>query len=899
MDSIPEENRPYKFGKPVMHESPFREIQNHDERKHKNHRKDRKDLEPCELFKGTVRVPSEESESSCDGNNVMFLDKVGVDTISKAFDQTRSVQSDKKKKSDVVISQKSSQTEGDDCLERLVEDINSDTVLIAKRKYEYPIDKIYQVSILEEQKSRGSNITRGGDVMEAMGVDPEISEVLTNACSEFAVSPRRSQDMLIQAKIINYGANHFAKFLYTQPIRLMQKSKYLFELKDEFALEVRECFYSLFNFEDLSMKEFLLTIHTKVSPPVDSEKKSEFYEKFCAEYAEQNSSKGVSSEDLMFMLCSTFFIIADKKNKSRSRGISLEQYLSYAEEHGKGFMSLTQARAYYEEIKEDRFIQDLSSIIISVDGIQLYEDNINFMRNVHKILPKEFTKGDEFFESKTLVYKIQLKTKKIKQKEICIDEKNQRFCWFNPGSRSFNSIKLRDIYNVEIGFTPVMNMSKEDIYEICSNKIKDFIENQRLCFSIETDKRTYDFYGTNERDIQLWYSRLKSIAEKNINNISRVFPDIEKTLYDPCYDWDKQNLWEEEILPNWPQYFDTSTGSLQIINDAKLKLTYDVCPEEDLLEEVKESPVTKNEKLRISQILMYGFPCKVRTVVLPLMLAGQATCSKDYYEFLESKYNPKKKRFEKYKQASKLVVDEFKQSLRHYKVKSEGLIKRITKMMGIFYEIQRKDIHFSGHGVVKLCLYFTLHLPSDSSCYACFSSFLLKNMATLQLCRLEEEDIFNTIQKNTLKMNVVKSKSVADSDTDFIVNKLEKEFKAWGNKVKHRLAKSGIEIYGYVNQLRVSFLTCELPIELISVILDQCIVQGDYALVKAVITFLYLKWSLKFVANSEDISPSLFYKTMSDLKLQKEKMVKNYYDLKREYKAKIDLKNILMSWVHT
>ena len=126
-------------------------------------------------------------------------------------------------------------------------------------------------------------------------------------------------------------------------------------------------------------------------------------------------------------------------------------------------------------------------------------------------------------------------------------------------------------------------------------------------------------------------------------------------------------------------------------------------------------------------------------------------------------------------------------------------------------------------------------------------------------------------------------------------NKLNKEFKSWGGKVKHRLAKNGIKIIDYINQLRVSFLTLELPMEFISIIIDQSIIEGDYALVKAVIVFLFLKWSHSLEIKSSDISVSLFFKTMSDLKLKRSEMVKDYYKLKAEYKGKIDLKNILLS----
>ena len=138
----------------------------------------------------------------------------------------------------------------------------------------------------------------------------------------------------------------------------------------------------------------------------------------------------------------------------------------------------------------------------------------------------------------------------------------------------------------------------------------------------------------------------------------------------------------------------------------------------------------------------------------------------------------KKGKFKKYRTASEAVVEEYSQGFMQFRIKPESIIKRMTKMLGIFYVIQRKDIHFSGQGVVKICLHFVLHLPSDSQWYSWFSTFLLNNskklkliviVGTLQLWKLDETDIFNTIEKNTLNMNVVKSKSISDSDTEFIM----------------------------------------------------------------------------------------------------------------------------------
>ena len=128
--------------------------------------------------------------------------------------------------------------------------------------------------------------------------------------------------MLIKAKIINYSPEHFAKIIFTQPYGLLEKSQFLFDSKDEFSYEVRDSFLTLFNFKDLTMKELLIEIHTRISPPVDSEKKAQFYEDICDEYYSQNQHRKISSQNILFMLSSTFFVITDLKHKQRKAGIS-------------------------------------------------------------------------------------------------------------------------------------------------------------------------------------------------------------------------------------------------------------------------------------------------------------------------------------------------------------------------------------------------------------------------------------------------------------------------------------------------------------------------------------------------------------------------------------------------
>lgn len=321
-----------------------------------------------------------------------------------------------------------------------------------------------------------------------MIVDPQITTILQESCSEFLISPNKCQDILSKEKVTNYSALHFAKYIYTQPIGLVEKSKYLYDSKDKFAVEVREWFYTLFNLENLSMKDFLLTIHTKVSPPVDSDRKADFYDCFWKEYSSQNHHRKTKPENVLFILSSTFFVITDQKHKNRRGGISLEQYLNYVNQYGDDFITISQAKTYFREIQEGKFLEDFVKIIISVDGIHKYENNIHFMQNVHKILPK-VTVGDPFFTERTLVSKLQLNKKNITQKEISIHEKEKKFLWFKKGGISAKTLNLKEIINAEIGFTPTILQYLE------IPKFKELIENHKLCFSIETKKRSYDFYG--------------------------------------------------------------------------------------------------------------------------------------------------------------------------------------------------------------------------------------------------------------------------------------------------------------------------------------------------------------------------------------------------------------------
>jgi hypothetical protein len=76
-------------------------------------------------------------------------------------------------------------------------------------------------------------------------------------------------------------------------------------------------------------------------------------------------------------------------------------------------------------------------------------------------------------------------------------------------------------------------------------------------------------------------------------------------------------------------------------------------------------------------------------------------------------------------------------------------------------------------------------------------------------------------------MSVIRAKSVIDADSQFIINLLTKDIKgqnsdfSWGQKVVALLSKHNIKLKDYVNELRSSFLTNELPMEITSIIIDQ------------------------------------------------------------------------------
>lgn len=108
-----------------------------------------------------------------------YLLQVGADTIRQEFGPTIKIKDEPSEKSD-TLEQKSSNTETDEDegFDRVIEEFKAETIMVAKADYEYPIEKIFAFKQLEEQKHRGSNITRGQDVKEMLELDPQTTKIL-------------------------------------------------------------------------------------------------------------------------------------------------------------------------------------------------------------------------------------------------------------------------------------------------------------------------------------------------------------------------------------------------------------------------------------------------------------------------------------------------------------------------------------------------------------------------------------------------------------------------------------------------------------------------------------------------------------------------------------------------
>lgn len=162
----------------------------------------------------------------------------------------------------------------------------------------------------------------------------------------------KAKDILIENKIIDHSPDHFAKFLYCLPIDMKLKTKFMFDSKDDFALKVKSKFIECFSFFDVRIKEFLLIILTKACPPADYDQRQDFYKFFCEEYSNQNPDKMVSADNILMILNCIFFFIDKQKKKLKHSRVSLEQFLTYAEDTGENIITKEEAEKYFKEIQD-------------------------------------------------------------------------------------------------------------------------------------------------------------------------------------------------------------------------------------------------------------------------------------------------------------------------------------------------------------------------------------------------------------------------------------------------------------------------------------------------------------------------------------------------------------------
>jgi hypothetical protein len=160
---------------------------------------------------------------------------------------------------------------------------------------------------VEETKGRG--YTKGSEYEELIRLDPKQQKIIESASLEFIVCPPKCQEILLENAIIDHSPEHFARFLYTQPINLQKKTEYMFNSKDDFALKVKAKFVECFSLFDIRIKDFLLLILQKVSPPSDDDQREALYKFFCNEYANQNPDKMCCGDDVEVIIKSIFQMI--------------------------------------------------------------------------------------------------------------------------------------------------------------------------------------------------------------------------------------------------------------------------------------------------------------------------------------------------------------------------------------------------------------------------------------------------------------------------------------------------------------------------------------------------------------------------------------------------------------
>jgi len=787
-----------------------------------------------------------------------------------------------------------SDNESGEDLARCPDQLAMGTIQWLQKSYDMYIEKVFNNIKVEENKGRG--YTKGSEYEELLKVDPVHNKILEEACMEFVVCPLKCQQLLIENRIIDCTPDHMAKFLYSLPVDFSKKTSYMFDTRDGFAQKVKNKFVECFSFSNLTVKDFLLLIITKLSPPSDCDKRQQFYRYFWEEYALQNSEKFITPDNVEIILNCIFFFVEKKQQKLKHSKVTLDQFVSYAEEQGESLITVEEAKRYYTEIQENKFLPHFLDIKIGIEGKYSTDKNVNFIRKVKNFAWKA-TPGDLFFWERTKMYKLQFKGLKIKKKEICLDEKETKLLWFNVGKKSSHSLKLSQITDVEVGITDTfLKYMKEQ-------KFQELIEDDTLWLSIKTDTRSYDFYGFKSREIQTWYDRLKIIVEVNNDELLSNFYDekYEPSLLEVNFDKVKEVAWESKIIPYWDKYFDCSQDKIVPINYKDIKVKYEI-PKiaKRVVEEIKKDDTkTKNKSLSFCEFIMCGIPCKIRALIYPVIIPNTQNINQNMYNAYELEYKKKissdKPLKLKYHSLVTESIAQYKNFLEKSEICYDEFFEKVVKTLYILFEVQRPDMYFSGRDIVMIWFHFALYLNSDSETYKWFANFVLSNdmvVNNMQRRGVDESDMFSTIEINTICISEVRAKTTSDASTEFIIHKLRNDFKKWGLRVISSIGKSGLKLKDYINSLRMSFMTWELPVEFTSVIIDHYIIKGEYALVCTILYYLKLKWDEMRTIKNKGLTLTRLLKTTNWLELHKDIHVKSFNELQGKYKSKLHLKNI-------
>jgi hypothetical protein len=398
----------------------------------------------------------------------------------------------------------------------------------------------------------------------------------------------------------------------------------MFNSNDEFALKVKSKFAQWFTFFDVKLKDFLLMILKKLFPPLDPDKRQSFYRFFSEEYAAQNNDKFISADNIEILLNCIFFFIEKQEKKLKHSRVTLDQFISYAEEQGENIISAEEVKRYFKEIQSNTFLPHHLDIKIGIEGKYKADKNFNFVKN-SKNFGWRATPGDIFFWERTKMYKLELKGMKIRRKEVCIDENDSKLLWFNEGKNKSHSVRLKDIIDVEMGITDTfLRYMKEEMFQ-------ELIQDDVLWLSVKTMKRSYDFYGNSAKEVQIWYDRLSIEAKSNKEEWIDKFSDekYEPSLLEIEYDKVKEIVWETKIIPNFNKYFDCCSDKPIPINYKPLKIKYEIPKYQ---KSSSNPPVTKSKSLSLplTSLILCGLPCQIRPLLYPILIPNHQSLSPAY-----------------------------------------------------------------------------------------------------------------------------------------------------------------------------------------------------------------------------------------------------------------------------